>query len=145
MTAGDGNRSRDEDSKRFTEETSTQEVLTVLEDLGGKRVTTQEIANEINYTTQGTAKRLRDLSDYIEETNLGRGNPLLWSLKYDRNDFLDALSNDELGDLSRTDQIAEHLGCDEEVVLKWMLKLEDEDEVVSKPMGDEGWIWAKKP
>jgi len=141
-----GNRFGDssEDTHRFTPDTSTRDILDALEKHGGNNVPTSDIADEIDYTLQGTTKRLRNLPEYVEERSLGEGNPILWSLKHDRRDFLDALSNDELGDLSRTDQIAEHLGCDEEVVLEWMFKLEDEDGVVSKPDGAGGWIWAKK-
>jgi predicted transcriptional regulator len=133
-----------EDTHRFTPDTSVRDIIEALEKHGGRNVPTSDIADEIDYTLQGTTKRLRNLSEYVEEKSLGEGNPILWSLKYEKRDFLDALSNDELGDLSRTDQIAEHLGCDEDVVLEWMFKLEDEDEVVSKPDGAGGWIWAKK-
>lgn len=138
-----GDKPRDREKGQFVPEHSDREIIDILEKYGGKRVTTTEVREELGYTPAGTIKRLNSMPEYVEKVE--SGNTLLWSLKYDRRDFLNALSNDELGDLSRTDQIADHLGCDEEVVLEWMFKLEDEDEVVSKPMGNEGWIWAKKP
>jgi len=134
---------RDESSHRFTPETSARDIIDALEKNGESNVPTSDIASEIDYTLQGTTKRLRNLSEYVEEQSLGEGNPILWSLKYTRRDFLDALS--ELGDLSQTEQISDHLGCDEEVALEWLFKLEDESEVVSKSRGNEGWLWAKKP
>jgi hypothetical protein len=88
-------------------------------------------------------KRLRQHPEYFEEEDLGQGNPILWSLKYTRRDFLGAL--DELDDLTPTNQIAEHTGCSVEVAREWLFKLEDEDEIVSKPMGSEHLVWAKKP
>lgn len=62
--------------------------------------------------------------------------------EFTRSDVLDAL--DELENLTRTKQIAEHLDCPEEKAKEWMLKLEEEDEVVSKNLGDRRLIWVKK-
>jgi predicted ArsR family transcriptional regulator len=60
----------------------------------------------------------------------------------DRDDIMGIL--DEKGDLLRTEQIAEHIGCTEEVAKEWMFKLKDEGDVVSKPRGDRGLLWVKK-
>ena len=142
---GGGSRSRDEEKGQFAPESSIRDIIDILEKHGNENVPTTEIREELEYSPAGTIKRLRQHPEYFEEKNLGEGNPILWSLKYTRKDFLNALSNDELGDLSQTEQIADHLDCDEEVVLEWMFKLEDEGEVVSKSRGSEGWLWAKKP
>jgi len=61
---------------------------------------------------------------------------------YTRGDFLGAL--DELENLTRMKQIADHLGCSEETVEEWLLKLEDEEGIVSKQLGDRKLIWVKK-
>ncbi|MDZ7687282.1 MAG: hypothetical protein U5J64_00925 [Halobacteriales archaeon] len=137
-------RSRDEESKRFVEETDTREILDIVEEKGGRRVATQEIADEIEYTLQGTTKRLRNLSEYIEEENMGKGNPLLWSLKYDRRDFLKAF--DALGDLTPPEKIAEHVGCSEEVAREWLYKLKDEDELATHTRGEDiSPLWSRMP
>jgi len=62
--------------------------------------------------------------------------------EFTRSDVLDAL--DELENLTRTKQIAEHLDCPEEKPEEWMLKPEQEDEVVSKHLGGRRLIWVKK-
>ena len=62
--------------------------------------------------------------------------------EYTRRDFLGAL--EELDDLTPTEQIADYVGCSDEVAEEWMFKLEDEGEVVSKMRGNKGWIWVKK-
>jgi hypothetical protein len=131
-----------DDRSRFTPETSVREVLDILEEHGEKRIKTTVIADETDYTRQGIKKRLRRLDDYIEEEDFGQGSSSLWSLKYTRRDFLGAL--DELDDLTPTNQIAEHVGCSIEVAREWLFKLEDEDEIVSKPMGSEHLVWVKK-
>jgi DNA-binding Lrp family transcriptional regulator len=53
--------------------------------------------------------------------------------------FIEAVSK-----LARTEQIAEYVGYSEEAVRERMFKLEDEDEVVSKPDGAGVWTRAKK-
>jgi hypothetical protein len=60
----------------------------------------------------------------------------------DSDDFMGVLN--EEGDLLRTEKIAEHIGCTEEVAKERMFKLKDEGEVVSKPRGDQGLLWVKK-
>ena len=55
-------------------------------------------------------------------------------------DFLGAL--DDLDDLTPMNQTADYVGCSVEVAREWLFKLEDE--IVSKPMGSEYLIWAKK-
>lgn len=62
--------------------------------------------------------------------------------EFTHRDILDAL--DELESLTRTKQIAEYLDCSEETAKEWMHKLEEEDEVVSKHLGDRRLIWVKK-
>jgi predicted transcriptional regulator len=59
-----------------------------------------------------------------------------------RDDFIEAMEG--LDDLTQTEQIADHLDCDEGVVRERIFKLKDEGEVISKPDGAGGWIWAKK-
>ena len=60
---------------------------------------------------------------------------------FTRGDLLGAL--DELENLTRTKQIANHLDCSEEKAEEWVLKLEEEEEVVSKHLGDRRLIWVK--
>jgi DNA-binding IscR family transcriptional regulator len=60
----------------------------------------------------------------------------------DRDDFMGVLNEED--DLLRTEQIAEHVGCSEEVAKEWMFKMKEEGEVVSKPRGDQGLLWVKK-
>jgi|GEM_PF-5559382 len=60
---------------------------------------------------------------------------------FTRGDLLGAL--DELENLTRTKQIANHLDCSEEKAEEWVLKLEEENEVVSKHLGDRRLIWVK--
>jgi DNA-binding GntR family transcriptional regulator len=40
--------------------------------------------------------------------------------------------------------IAEHVGCSEEVAREWLFKLEDEGELDTMPKGNMGIVWAKK-
>ena len=61
---------------------------------------------------------------------------------FTRGDFLGAL--DELENLTRTKQIADHLDCSEETAEEWVLKLEEEEGIVSKKLGDRRLIWVKK-
>lgn len=131
-----------EETHRFTPDTTVRDILDTLEEHGEENVPTSDIASEIDYTLQGTTKRLRKLPEYVEEQSLGEGNPILWSLRYTRDDFLNAL--DELGDLSQTEKIAEKVGCKEEVAKEWLAKLEDEGEVSSKSKDGEGLLWVKK-
>jgi predicted ArsR family transcriptional regulator len=132
-----------DDRNRFEPETSVQEVLDIFEEHGEKRIKTTELADEMDYTRQGITKRLRRLDEYVEEEDFGQGSSSLWSLKYTRDDFIEAM--DELDDLTRTEQIADYVGCSEEVAREWMFKLEDEDVFLSMPRGDEGLIWSKEP
>lgn len=44
---------------------------------------------------------------------------------------------------SRTEQVADCVGCPEEVA--WECAFKSEDEAVPKPMGGKGLIWAKEP
>jgi hypothetical protein len=60
---------------------------------------------------------------------------------FTRGDLLGALN--ELENLTRTKQIANHLDCSEEKAEEWVLKLEEEEEVVSKHLGDRRLIWVK--
>jgi hypothetical protein len=136
-----GEKPRDEDKGQFVPEHSTREILDILEDYGGTRVTTTEVREELGYSPAGTIKRLENMSEYVEK--IESGNTLLWSLKYTRDDFTEAM--DELDDLTRTEQIADYVGCSEEVAREWMFKLEDEGVYVSMPRGDEGLIWAMEP
>jgi DNA-binding MarR family transcriptional regulator len=140
-----GNKSEDDGDKgthRFTPDTSTHDIIDALERNGERNVPTSDIASEIDYTLQGTTKRLRNLSEYVEEKSLGEGNPILWSLRYTRKDFLKAL--DELGKLSGTEKIASQIGCSEKVAENWLSKLENEGEIVSKRKGNKGQLWTKK-
>lgn len=61
--------------------------------------------------------------------------------EFTRRDILGAL--DELEDLTRTKQIAEYLDCSEEIAEEWVLRLEEEEEVVSKHLGNRRLIWVK--
>jgi len=135
-----GDKPRDEESQRFVPEKSVRELLDVFEKLDGE-ATTNEVAESLDYTHAGAYKRLNNESEYFDRTEVG--NSILWSLHYTRTDFLDAL--DELGDLSRTEQIAEHVECSEDVAREWLLKLEDGDEIVSKHRGGKSLLWAKLP
>jgi len=134
---------RDEESQRFTAQSSVREILDTFEKHGEENIPTGDLAEELDYTKHGISHRLRkELPEYVEEENLGQGNPILWSLRYTRSDFLGAL--DELEDLTGTDEIAEYVGCNEEVAKEWMFKLKDEGEVVSKPRGQYGLLWVMK-
>lgn len=62
--------------------------------------------------------------------------------EFTRRDILDAL--DEMEALTRTKQVAEYLDCSEETAEEWMLKLEEDEKVVSKHLGDRRLIWVKK-
>jgi len=141
-----GNSSEEEkprdNSHRFTPETSVKEVLDALEKHGEKMVKTSVIADEIDYTAHGAKKRLRRLDDYVEEEDFGQGSTSLWTLQHTRSDFLDAF--DALGDLTPTEEIADHLECSEEVVLEWLYKLKDEGEVGSHTRGEDMTpLWSK--
>jgi predicted ArsR family transcriptional regulator len=140
--SSDEEKPRDERS-RFSPESSVQEILNAFEKHGEKRIKTTVLSDEMDYTRQGIKKRLRRLDEYIEEEDFGQGSSSLWSLRYTRDDFIEAM--DELDDLTRTEQIAEYVGCSEEVAREWMFKLEDEGVYVSMPRGDEGLIWAIEP
>lgn len=131
-----------DDRSRFTPETSVREVLDIFEEHGEKRIKTTVIADETDYTRQGIKKRLRRLDEYIEEEDFGQGSSSLWSLKYTRRDFLNVF--DELDNLVPTQDIAEHIGCSEEVAREWLFKLEDEGELVRKPKGNKGIVWVRK-
>ncbi|MDZ7687637.1 MAG: hypothetical protein U5J64_02750 [Halobacteriales archaeon] len=138
------NRPRDEESQRFVPETSIREVLTVLEKHGGENVTTGKVAEELDYSLHGTTKRLRRLDEYVEEENLGEGHSILWNLKYDRRDFLKAF--DALGDLTPPEEIAEHVGCSEEVAREWLYKLKDEGELATHTRGEDiSPLWSRMP
>lgn len=138
--SGDG-KPRDEESQRFVPEKPVRELLDIFEEKDGE-ATTSEVAEELDYSHAGAYKRLSNESDYFEKREVG--NSILWTLKYDRKEFIEAM--DELDDLTRTDQIADYVGCSEEVAREWMFKLEDEGVYVSMPMGEgEGLIWAKEP
>jgi len=136
-----GDKPRDEDKGQFVPEHTTKDILDILEDYGGTRVTTTEIREELGYSPAGTIKRLDSMSEYVEK--IKSGNTLLWSLKYTHNDFLSALN--ELEDLTPTEDIAEYVGCSEEVAQEWLFKLEDEEEVTPKPRGENYTpLWVKK-
>jgi len=139
-TQDDSDKPRDKEEGVFVPETSTREILDVLEELGEENVTTSEVQEKLDYTAAGAIRRLEKEDDYVEKTDLG--NNTIWSLKYTRSDFLGAL--DELEDLTGTDEIAEYVGCSEEVAKEWMFKLEDEEEVVSTPRGPYGLLWARE-
>lgn len=62
--------------------------------------------------------------------------------EYTHEDFLNAL--DELDDLTRTKQVANHVDCSEKVAREWVFKLEDEGELVSKEIGDRRLLWIKR-
>jgi hypothetical protein len=142
--SGDGgSRSRDEEKGQYAPESSIREIIDILEEKGSENVPTTDIRKELDYSPAGTIKRLRQHPDFFEENDLGEGNPILWSLRYDRRDFLGAL--DELDDLTPTEDIAEHVGCSEEVAREWLFKLEDEEEVTPKPRGEKySPLWVKK-
>ena len=134
----------DDGSHRFTPETTVRDIIDALERNGEENVPTSDIASEIDYTLQGTTKRLRNVSEYVEEQSLGEGNPILWSLRYTRSDFLDAF--DALGDLTPTEEIADHLNCSDEVAREWLYKLKDEGEVGTHTRGDDiSPLWSKIP
>jgi len=139
--SSDEEKPRDE-LDRFSPETSVQEILDAFEELGEKSIKTTTLADEIGYTRTGMMKRLRRLEDYVKEEHAGQGSSSLWTLKHTRRDFTDAM--DELGDLSQTEQVAEHVGCPEEVAREWLFKLEDEDSLKSVPRGNEGLLWVEK-
>ena len=130
---------RDEESQRFVPEKSVRELLNIFEDLGGE-ATTSEVAEELDYSHAGAYKRLSNESEYFEKREVG--NSILWSLKYTRRDFLDVF--DELDNLVPTQDIAEHVGCSEEVAREWLFKLEDEGELVRKLKGNKGIVWVRK-
>jgi predicted ArsR family transcriptional regulator len=143
-----GNSSEEEkprdETHRFTPETSVQEVIQALEKHGEKRVKTSTVADEIDYTSQGAKKRLRRLDDYVEEEDFGQGSTSLWSLRYTRSDFLDTF--DALGDLTPTEEIADHLNCSDEVAREWLYKLKDEGEVGTHTRGEDiSPLWSKIP
>jgi hypothetical protein len=141
--SSEGEKPRD-DSHRFTPESSVQEILDAFEKHGEKRIKTTTIGDEIGYTRTGTTKRLRRLDDYIEEEHAGQGSTSLWSLKYTRSDFLNAF--DALGDLTPTEEIADHLNCSDEVAREWLYKLKDEGEVGTHTRGEDiSPLWSKVP
>lgn len=61
--------------------------------------------------------------------------------KFTRGDFLGAL--DEMEDLTRTKQVADYIDCSKETAEEWILQLEEEEDVVSKQLGDRRLIWVK--
>lgn len=60
-----------------------------------------------------------------------------------RSGFLGAL--DEPEDLTTTEGVDGYVGCREEVEREGLFELKEGEEVVSKPVGSENLIWAKKP
>ena len=133
---------RDEDSQRFTTQTSIRDVLDAFEKHGEKNIPTGELADELGYSKHGITHRLREIPEYVEETDLGEGNPNLWSLKHTRDDFIGAF--ERFGNITHTDKIVEHVGCPEEVAHEWLLKLEDEGEIGSLSRSEHGIVWGRK-
>jgi DNA-binding Lrp family transcriptional regulator len=125
-TRNDDDKPRDEEEGVFVPQTSTREILDIMEKLGEKEITTTEIKEELGYTAAGTIRRLEKQSEYVERKDLGEGNPTIWKLKYTRRDFLDAL--DELDNTAPTQDIAERIGCSEEVARDMLFNLEEEGE-----------------
>jgi predicted ArsR family transcriptional regulator len=135
---------RDEESQRFNPQSTVREILDTFEDNGEKNIPTGDLAEELEYSKHGITHRLRSLSEYVEEENLGQGNPILWSLKYTRRDFLKAFET--LGDLTPPEEIAEHVGCSEEVAREWLYKLKDEGELATHTRGEDiSPLWSRMP
>ena len=142
IDGGGRRKPRDDESNKFVPETSVQEIIKLLEE-AGEGVPTGDISDEIDYTRDGALKRLRRLKEqgFVEGRDLGQGRPILWSLKYDRRDFLNAF--EEVGDLTPTNTIAEEVGCSELVAEEWLFKLEEEGKVRSKEGGKRKFLWSK--
>lgn len=70
-------RDRDENSGRFTETWTAEEVLTALEDEGGEATTTV-IAQRIGSSYDTAHNKLHALEGDDEITSLRVGNSLLW-------------------------------------------------------------------
>lgn len=66
-------------------------------------------------------------------TGIDRRDDGVFTETYPPEDFLDAL--DELGDTGTSD-IADHIGCSYETAYKKLRKLEDDDRVTSRKIGN---------
>jgi len=140
--AGGDNKSRDENSGRYVSKTSTREILDTFERLSESNIPTSDLKEELGYETPGAIQRLEKDMEYLKREDLGHGNPTLWSLRHTRSDFLEAF--DTLGDLTPTEEIADHLECPEEVALEWLYKLKDEGQVGSHTRGEDMTpLWSK--
>lgn len=129
---------RDRETGRLVPETDVQEILDILERNGGV-AKTSTVAEELDYTRNGSLKRLRKTSEYVEEKNGGQGSSSLWRLRYDSQDFLHAL--EKLGSLTPTERVAEEVGCDEDVAYEWLCKLQSDGVVIAK-LRDGKHFWS---